>query len=305
MNNIFVKLKNSIPITNKNNSLNLISTNTKVNFKGNLPCDIIEIQSKSHSTKKPFINSFAPVFKGFQPLVLLSQEMNYKGQFYTILCMEQIKNFIPENLWGQISVRVKSVDAIKSKLFRKNGSNIDDIVGYRVSLNTKEIDNMVDNLAVKIQKGSVKLKQIQNYSHNKESSYLNEKQINKLRNACKKAGYELNVIEKEKDSGYIGSHFTININNNFNYELQLRGDLINHIAQTEHAFYDFKKGKQLPPECNYLKSCLSSMNETGLTQYGNYIKEIYKYARNKELGINSPIPKLPENLNPILEIKLV
>ena len=185
-----------------------------------------------------------------------------------------------------------------------------------------------------IDSGEIKILEINNYQGDGSIPYFSSAQIKQLQAHCRQKGYTLKVISdvnapkgKEKTykkdynskkaikaSGYTTCQMNIRHKSGVISEFQIRGKHINELAESDHIFYDISQKKDLSkgnpqikqitdPLVKVVEEMNAKGNEDIKEAYSSYLTECYKYARMQELEIPMNKPKLPKNVNPMLDIQ--
>ena len=81
-----------------------------------------------------------------------------------------------------------------------------------------------------------------------------------------------------------------------NGELQIRGTEVNEFADVEHIPYDIRTGKITASDSKYseIYDIIKNMEKSDYTSYNEYLGEIYKTLRMKELGLLDKGAAMPE-----------
>ncbi len=105
-----------------------------------------------------------------------------------------------------------------------------------------------------------------------------------------------------KKSGYTGAQFNVVNSYGQQTELQYRGTVLNHTAETEHIIYDIMSDKETVSEPIYddLKNAINKMKQIDKSQgstklideFQRYYNDIYIASRKQELGIDIELPDL-------------
>lgn len=117
-------------------------------------------------------------------------------------------------------------------------------------------------------------------------------------------GKNLKITQKTKgaikDSGYtsgqMNTKHALNDGTIANGELQIRGTEVNEFADVEHIPYDIRTGKITASDSKYseIYDIIKNMEKSDYTSYNEYLGEIYKTLRMKELGLLDKSAAMPE-----------
>ncbi len=113
--------------------------------------------------------------------------------------------------------------------------------------------------------------------------------------AVKPSGYSSSQMNtKHKfDGGKIG-----------NGELQIRGSQVNDFADVEHIPYDIRKGKITKDDTKYsgIYNIIKRMSKKNYNGYNQYLSDVYKTLRMKELGLLDESTLLPSLSDYIIDL---
>jgi hypothetical protein len=260
----------------------------------------------------------------------IAQNLNSEYSQSMQRALQEMQSVFPEEQFGTLLGRPKDPTSIADKLGTKIDagklpanldydaarSAIGDGIGTRLVLkdtSPQGIDQFTDTLADAIRTRQLNVTEINNYRGPNGTAYLSEPQISKLQQAAADAGTPMKVLSGNsavKPSGYTTTQMNITHPGGISGEFQVRGSLINELAEQEHIFYDLAKGKDLSkghPELREFiqptKDAVESMSEAQQIMYREYLSQTYSHTRQLELGIPHPPPKLPEGISPLLEIE--
>ena len=117
-------------------------------------------------------------------------------------------------------------------------------------------------------------------------------------------GKNLKITQKTKgaikDSGYtsgqMNTKHALNDGTIANGELQIRGTEVNEFADVEHIPYDIRTGKITASDSKYseIYDIIKNMEKSDYASYNEYLGEIYKTLRMKELGLLDKSAAMPE-----------
>lgn len=164
----------------------------------------------------------------------------------------------------------------------------------------------------------LRITELENYTGKNGIPYFTDKQINKLRDIHiasgrpiritsvseeKRFGKVLTPSEQDaiKKSGYTTAQFNVVLKDGTSAEIQIRGK--GPFGDVEHIAYDATQDKNTLSHVfdDYqVKVKALGKDSDDAAAYCRYRNECYDYYRDLELGIVSPKPKLPANLDKIL-----
>ncbi len=240
----------------------------------------------------------------------------------------------------EFRVRSKKASSIYNKLERKvtNGNiealtekqahdMIRDGIGLRLVLKepTQPSDksireltsSIIEKLIPRIENGSIQVTKYHNYHGPNAEPYLDTRQFSTLLQAISKAPKPIDLSVKRgsayKESGYTGFHLNIILPSGISAELQIRGEIIDRLAEVEHLYYDNRMQKQISnnddSELNKFLTTLANLTSSQREELNSYLANWYAYARQLELANQSfssthhPPPRLPDDISPTLSIE--
>ncbi|MDD3150053.1 MAG: hypothetical protein PHV68_04390, partial [Candidatus Gastranaerophilales bacterium] len=240
----------------------------------------------------------------------------------------EFKSILPDNVKLDLKGRYKGLTSIRDKLIKKTlkGENIDnisiakenigDLIGTRVILkdsSSTQIDDIVNSLVKGIKSGKLNIIKVENYRGVNCDPYFSNAHIEKVQIAAFEAGKDIEILSSVnilKPSGYTTTQLNIIHNNGLRGEFQIKGKIVNQLAECEHIAYDLRESKNLSKGINQLgrlfdfaKRTSSSMNEEQINLYKQYINKMYQHARKLEQGKPSIEPIFPKELNKALSIE--
>lgn len=192
---------------------------------------------------------------------------------------------------------------------------VDDLSGTRLVVKDpvpENIDKIVNSIAEAIKNDKIVITEIKNYygAGNKSGVYFNENHIAKIKAAVKEKGI-IKGIEAPipKESGYCTVQMKIKHKSGNWGELQIRGQHINEIENVEHIVYDLKKDKdiikgnlELAKLFYPIKKAIKKLSADKYSEFQDYIVKKYKFARDKEMGIVTEDPILPNGVDKVLDV---
>lgn len=205
--------------------------------------------------------------------------------------------------------RYKSdINAVRAK--------INDLIGTRLILDDAgkpNIARLVNSLVEGINNNKIVIAEIKNYRGENGHFYFSKTQIESIKCAVVEKGQKIIVLEGKKQiksSGYNAVQLKLIHKCGSLGELQIRGKLVDEVANYEHIPYDLKTGKDISRGSNKIGELLSpfkvavkKLSESQYLEYERYLAKTYRYARREELGLNSRKVMLPENFDKILSNK--
>lgn len=219
------------------------------------------------------------------------------------LTPEMKKNFIAK-------IKESKAKMVKDYEFAK--SKIGDLYGAKIILDDARPANMeelVSGLIKSSKSNKIKILEIENYRgtnpiyKNENNFYFTEKQVKRLTDVSE----NLEVNNSFKKSGYTAVHLKVQPKGGQIIELQIRGKNVDDVYNWEHFLYDFRQDKDLSCGSNQrgvilspARKAIKSLTEDQLLKYRKYIYDNYIYAQQKDLGMKSLQPKLPDGINSIL-----
>lgn len=262
-----------------------------------------------------------------------------KAQESLNLTPEQIAEGKKPRTQEQVNTEIERLQKLKGEALKdlqKIRDDIQDTIGARIVMDDcsdEATDRIVYDLINAIDKGEIEVLSLENYCGDGLRPYFSSKQIKKIRQHCRAQGYEpviTSVVNKKpgsnmdydkmfnpknalKPSGYTTAQLNVKHKNGAISELQVRGKVINELAESEHIIYDLKEGKDLiggNPQKQELLGDLPKIIENIYKEKDNplqntlsqYLTECYTYARKTELGESVPKPVLPPVLDKQLDI---
>ena len=235
-------------------------------------------------------------------------------------CLQELIDVLPDELKDKVNFRVKSESSIKDKLINKltNEKNpikieslddakqqIGDLIGTCIALDNPDEANitmLVDSLSDGLRTGKITFLELDNYRGKDTIPYFTADHIDSLREAAKTYNVDINSYEgfgfreitnqKIKPSGYTTAQINVKYKDGSLGEFQIRGKGVQKLANVEHIPYDLRQSKDLAGGNHLLQKLykplekyVKLLSNDGYTEYNNYLDELYKYHRNKELGI--------------------
>ena len=153
------------------------------------------------------------------------------------------------------------------------------------------------------------------FKFNKASAFarVNDDVMERVKNLTSKynTNAKYTVIQSKKavkPSGYSSSQ--MNTKHKFdggkigNGELQIRGSQVNDFADVEHIPYDIRKGKITRDDTKYsgIYNIIKRMSKKNYNGYNQYLSDVYKTLRMKELGLLDESTLLPSLSDYIIDL---
>jgi hypothetical protein len=117
------------------------------------------------------------------------------------------------------------------------------------------------------------------------------------------------VIKRPNNYTTTQLYFQPNNTQDYTVELQIRGTLVNRVAEAEHLYYAIQRKKDLSKGNPQLKALLTPIEKTiqhlsasQQASYQAYLASCYKTARLRETGKPAYYPPLPVGISPLLEV---
>ncbi len=218
---------------------------------------------------------------------------NYDSKKYDWLPEEECK--------GKLILNKKSITSIIEKMLsggkrteKEARAEIKDAIRGRVVLthgSQEEGDKVCNEIIKAVEKGTLEIKHIKNYTTDDNMQYVSSKMINKLKKAVKDAsgGVPCEYTEKAKSTGYNAVHIIFKIDNEFDGELQIMGKNVENLKDVEDVFYKLSGNKHVAKQYKDIEKkykSLASKSQNKLEENLNsYVRDAYLYERKKELGI--------------------
>lgn len=243
--------------------------------------------------------------------------------------IEQLNTGIYDGNRADIEADIARAEEQRSELihnFNVIHSRLGDALGTRIIMEkptTENIEKIVQKLIDGIKKGDFKITEIENYAAaNPERMknaddlynphyYFTQSQIDRITKACNDKKMRVKVNELSKPSGYTSTQLRLTYKNGVKCELQIRGNEVHHIAQSEHLLYDIREGKDIAKGNKTIENILdpiySAIKKVYSTpklkkSYDDYLNNFYYYKREIELLNSAIMPELSENIPKILDM---
>lgn len=243
---------------------------------------------------------------------------------------EKLSRIFPEQNFGTMYARLKTVNSICSKLikifakkitgfeFLQLGAQfmesakeeINDSIGIRLVLKDSSrqgSDAFFLRLMKAIADKEITITRIRNYaSDGKDKAYLTQNQLAQLVQLITEVnGKEPEVKTKPKDSGYTGFQINFLYKDGSEGDFQVRGKLVDWIACGEHFIYKVfdENSSELPdyyktPELLQFQESLKSLTDEEIKLFKDFIRASYIYFRDQELGV--PVNERKHPIRPSL-----
>lgn len=258
----------------------------------------------------------------------LAEKLYKEGIEKKEAAFQEIKNIFPEEYHSSLECRVKCKSSIYDKIvarFEKHDNSVksnamhaedrarfvvNDLEGYRYTpkdASPEHIQTVCDYIVKAIEDDKICVTQVKNYTSASGEHYFSTAQCDAIKAAAARRGQIFDLIEKPKSSGYCATQFKIKHKNGAFGELQIRGQLINEVESGEHLLHDLRHGKNIFKGSNQrgellysLEKAVRKLTPEEFIEYQEYSKKNYKYARQKEMGLNPVKPELPAKFDKIL-----
>src|SRR5574344_364931 len=182
---------------------------------------------------------------------------NIMNKYFKNLCStDNMPNNPLQDGHKGLKIRTKSEESLAEKsaaLRLRNKTEIKkeigDIIGARLILrdsSPKSIKKVIDSLIKAVKNNDLSIYEIENYSVEPKYAYLNNKQLDSIREIANKLRSEVNVSNKNISSGYTATHFSVILPNSYKAEIQLMGADVERLKEVEDVLYKLKNKKSLP-----------------------------------------------------------
>ena len=230
-----------------------------------------------------------------------------------------------------IKYRTKSPTSIVEKSrdeklnsFNEVKKNLHDIVGARIIMSdasVENVDKVIDRITKAVEDNKIRILQIENYRPEpeldindnpiKKYDYASTGAIKRLRDACNEKGCIIEKNDRDKSSGYMAIHLSVQLPNGYIGEIQIMGGDVEDLKEVEDLCYKVKAGKGINKKYDKIVKILAPLRnkDDHILQkaYQEYTRRAYLYQREKEpLKNNRKAGKpiflhIPEDLNYIPE----
>ena len=190
---------------------------------------------------------------------------------------------------------------------------VNDLIGTRLVLDDAgkaPIAKLVTSIVDAINNDKIVISEIRNYRGPDGHFYFSKDQIAAIKDAAIEKNIKITVLEGKKQiksSGYNAVQLKINHKNGSYGELQIRGKMVDKVAEFEHVPYDLKTGKDISRGSNKIgglltpfRKAVKKLSDEQYADYEKYLAKTYRYARRQELGLNSKKVKLPKSFDKLL-----
>ena len=179
-----------------------------------------------------------------------------------------------------------------------------DAQGARIVMDNptpEKVEELTQNIIKGIEKGDIEVIDFENYGKSNETTYFTQEQIERISDASGGENDRINPLPKAKKSNYTTSQMVLKLKNGTYIELQIRGKIINDLAEAEHILYKIREGEGGPATVE--KAYNKVLQNNNLSEkYADYISEWYDYARQKEMGKKADPPSLPDGIDRVLDM---
>ncbi|OGI01409.1 MAG: hypothetical protein A2Y25_00450 [Candidatus Melainabacteria bacterium GWF2_37_15] len=277
------------------------------------------------------------LFNALKPLLcrdkfyLHARALNKEARVQINGAIQEIKSILPEEMRDLVIGRPKACPSIQARLHKvfkrlspEMQSKMDDLDFVRKLVNDSagtrlvlkdtspaSIDKLVGSIAKAIETGKIHVTKIDNYRAPQGYPYFSDEHIALLKAASKKVGREL-IVESmnAKKSGYTAVQINIKHKNGALGEFQIHGKPTNEIYKPEHVIHNIRQMKDVSQEIPELgrlygpiKFVMQSMNDVQNEKFNGYLVNLYKFSRQREMGLKSVMPEFPEGLNEVVNFK--
>ena len=209
------------------------------------------------------------------------------------------------NLKNKEAKYLTNIDAARGK--------VNDLIGTRIVLKDAgkaAMNELAASLIEGIKNDKIVITEVRNYRGTASKFYFSKSQIEQIQSAAAEKGIKITVLEGEKQiksSGYTAVQMKIQHANGALGELQIRGKVVDKVADFEHIPYDLKTGKDISRGSNKIGELLApfektikKLTETEYVEYEKYLAKTYKAARKQELGLPTKKVELPKQFDGML-----
>lgn len=217
------------------------------------------------------------------------------------------------------SIIEKSKDE-KLNNFNEVKENLHDIVGARIVMSdasVEKVDEVIDRITKAVEENKIKILQIENYRPEpeldindnpiKKFDYASAGALKRLRDACNEKGCNVEKNDRDKSSGYMAIHLSVQLPNGYIGEIQIMGGDVEDLKEVEDLCYKVKAGKSINKKYDKMVKIMTPLkNKDDLIlqkAYQEYTRRAYLYQREKEplknnrkAGTPTFLP-IPEDLN--------
>ncbi len=191
-----------------------------------------------------------------------------------------------------IKVRVKSPRSIREKALSTSNRTKDDIkgmgdvVGARIVMQSsthEDFDKVFEVLGNMVEKGKIKVTEVENYRLTSRDSYVAQKTLDKFEAKCIKSGQYPEITSKPIPNGYTAIHITLQLENGLKAELQIMGHDTEHVKEVEDFYYKLRCKKNFDPKYKpiekIMKEKMKNLSDFEKEALNKYIKDSYIHAR--------------------------
>ena len=191
-----------------------------------------------------------------------------------------------------IKVRVKSPRSIREKALSTDNRTKDsikgmgDVVGARIVMQSstqEDFDKVFQILGSMVEKGKLKVTEVENYRLTSKDSYVSQKTLDKFEERCTKCGQYPEIKSKPIPNGYTAIHITLQLENGLKAELQIMGHDTEHVKEIEDFYYKLRCKKDFDPKYKsiekIMKEKMKNLSEFEQEALNKYIKDSYIHAR--------------------------
>ncbi len=191
-----------------------------------------------------------------------------------------------------IKVRVKSPRSIREKALstgnrtKEDIKGMGDVVGARIVMQSsthKDFDKVFQVLGSMVEKGKIKVTEVENYRLTSKDSYVSQKTLDKFEEKCTKSGQYPEIKSKPIPNGYTAIHITLQLDDGLKAELQIMGYDTEHVKEIEDFYYKLRCKKDFDPKYKpiekIMKEKMKNLSEFEKEALNKYIKDSYIHAR--------------------------
>jgi hypothetical protein len=261
---------------------------------------------------RPYLRGRSKCELSIYEKLIKERTSGFRNKIEKIQNVSEFSEEIKQQKIAQLLERTKKLATDKSLA----KENVHDLYGMRLNLRDigkESTDKIVNSLIEAIQKGDIKILEIENYrgANSNFSSwtkfYFSPAQIRKLQEV---SSNPIEIVFQKKHSGYTATQMKIQSKNGAIMEFQIRGEHVHDLAKIEHIPYDLRQGKDIAKGNNQIgiiltkvQKAIKQLNEKQFVEYERYIYENYVYAQAQEFGKPAIKPPLPEGMNPVLSVE--
>lgn len=191
--------------------------------------------------------------------------------------------------------------------FEQITDRISDGLGGRLIIdrpNRAAMRTFVDELIKAMKNRQIEVLKIENYwGQVNGTPYLTRKQLDRIKrvahNLKQTIPDTLTGKAAQRNSGYTSLHLDLRLPNGTKVELQVRGRVMQQLAEVSHLFYDFISGKPASkavlasPTWSRALRLIERMSSTERSAYSAYLAQAYSFVRTYITTGDAVPPKFP------------